>query len=117
MGPLSPDLRQRIVETYEAGGVTQAALADRFKVGKASVERLVRLKRDTGALAPKPHAGGRTAQITEADRETLLATFARAPDTRQADLADAFAADGRPVSQQTVSRALRRLGITRKKSP
>lgn len=116
MAPLSPDLRQRIVETYDAGGVTQAALADRFQVGKASVERLVRLKRDTGSLDPKPHGGGRVAQITDADRAALLATFERAPDTRQADLADHFAAEGRPVSQQTVSRALRRLGITRKKS-
>ncbi len=92
------------------------AVAERFQVSEATVERLLRLKRDTGSLDPKPHAGGRTAQITEADREALLATFERAPDTRQADLADQFAADGRPVSQQTVSRALRRLGITRKKS-
>lgn len=117
MKALSVDLRQRIVDAYHDGEGTQAALADRFRVGKASVERLVRLKRETGALAAKPHGGGRTAHITEADREDLLATFERAPDTRQSDLADRFAAEGRPVSQQTVSRALRRLAITRKKSP
>ncbi len=117
MKPLSLDLRRRIVDAYDAAEGTQAALAARFRVGQATVERLVRLRRETGALKARPHGGGRAAQITEADRDGLLASFEKEPDLRQMDLADRFAAEGRPVSQQTVSRALRRLGITRKKSP
>jgi transposase len=117
MQALSLDLRHRIVDAYDAGEGSQATLAARFRVGQATVERLVRRRRETGSVEPRPHGGGRTPRITETDRDDLLAAFENEPDLRQADLADRFAAKGRPVSQQTVSRALRRLGITRKKSP
>ncbi len=116
MKPLSLDLRHRIVAAYERRGSTQAQIAQRFEVGQATVERLVRLKRETGSLDPKPHAGGPTLRVTEADREPLIQTFGQEPDVRQQDLADRFAAKGRPMSRATVGRALKRLGVTRKKS-
>jgi transposase len=117
MNPLSPDLRKRIITAYENNEGSQAELAERFKVGKASVERLVRLKRETGSIEPRPHAGGTPRRITEADRVRLIEDFEREPDLRQADIAARLTEEGRPVSQRTVSRALRRLGITRKKRP
>ena len=106
MKPLSLDLRRRIVRAYERGEGTQAQIAQRFEVGRATVERLVRLQRETGALDPKPHAGGAQPRITEADRESLIETFEREPDLRQEDLADRLTAEGRPVSRATVGRAL-----------
>lgn len=115
MKPLSPDLRLRIIDAYENQEGTQADLAARFKVGQASVERLVRLKRETGSIEPRPHAGGTPPRITEDDRARLIEDFEREPDLRQADLAERFTEEGRPLSQQAVSRGLRRLGITRKK--
>jgi len=115
MKALSPDLRQRIIDAYERGEGSQAQIAQRFSVGKASVERLVRLKRETGSLAARPHAGGRTILITEADRVRLLKEFEQEPDLRQEDLAERFTQEGRPVSRRTVGRALNRLSITRKK--
>lgn len=117
MKPLSLDLRRRIVAAYERDDGTQAQLAQRFEVGQATVERLVRLKRETGRLTPKPHAGGTDPQITEADRASLEEALEREPDLRQQDLADRFAAAGRPMSRATVGRALARMRITRKKSP
>jgi len=117
MKALSLDLRQRIVEAYERGESTQADIARRFSVGQASVERLLRLKRETGSLAARPHAGGRTILITEADRVRLIEEFEQDPDLRQEDLAERFTQEGRPVSRRTVGRALGRLSITRKKRP
>lgn len=116
MKALSLDLRQRIVDAYENEEGTQAQLAERFKVGIATIERLVRLKRETGSVAPRPHGGGRTARIGEQDRPGLLDAFEQEPDLTQQELAERFTAEGRPVSQQTVSRALKHLKITRKKS-
>ena len=58
--PLSIDLRQRIIKAYEAGGVTQQQVAERFDVGIASVVRLLARKRATGGLEPKPNVGGRS---------------------------------------------------------
>ena len=55
---LSLDLRRRIIDAYDNGEGTQARLARRFKVGKATVERLVRLRRETGSVEPRPHGGG-----------------------------------------------------------
>ncbi|GAB4266219.1 MAG: hypothetical protein Kow00122_20880 [Thermoleophilia bacterium] len=44
--------------------------------------------------------------------------FREEPDLTQQELAERFTEEtGQPVSQQTISRSLRRLGITRKKSP
>lgn len=115
MNPLSLDLRQRIVQAYEDEEGSQAELARRFMVSESTVERLVRLKRETGSVEAKPHAGGTACRISEADRERLLADFEAEPDLRQEDIAARLAAEGRPVSQPTVSRALKRLGITFKK--
>lgn len=116
MKPLSLDLRQRIVQAYEDKEGSQAKLARRFKVSESSVERLIRLKRQTGSLEAKSHAGGFGPRITEGDRERLLADFEQEPDLRQEDIAARLAAEGRSVSQPTVSRALKRLGITFKKN-
>lgn len=117
MKPLSLDIRLRIAQAYEQGEGTQAQIARRFKVGKATVERLVRLKRVTGSLVPRPHRGGHALRITDGDRERLLTDLEREPDLRQQDLAERLTREGRPVSRRTVGRSLERLAITRKKSP
>jgi transposase len=50
---LSPDFRQRIISTYEAGEQSIKDIAERFKVSKDTVENLLRLQRETGSLAPR----------------------------------------------------------------
>lgn len=117
MRPLSPDLRHRIAPAYERGEGSQRQIAERFSVGKATVERLVRLQRETGTLEPKPHAGGQSPRLGEADRADLLGAFAKDPDLSQQQIADRFSEQGRPMSQAAVSRGLSRLAITRKKRP
>ena len=117
MKALSLDLRSRLLAAFDEDTPTQAALAQRFRVSEATVSRLLSLRRATGSIAPKSHGGGAAARITGDDRARLLADFEREPDLTQEDLAERFTAEGRPVSQQAVSRALRRLLITRKKRP
>ena len=97
MKPLSIDLRKRIVEAFEQGEGSRSTLAARFGVGEATVQRLLRLKRTTGSLQPKP-SGGST------------------PIVSQDELAQRFEQEtGQTISQPTVSRVLKRLEITRKK--
>ena len=115
MKALASDLRERIVQACERGDATQQEIANRFFVGTATVERLLRLKRETGSLAPKPHAGGIAPCLCESDRANLLEAFKNDPDLTQQQIADRFSAQGRPMTQPAVSRALARLGITRKK--
>lgn len=112
------DLRQRIVQAYKRGQGSQRMLAQRFCVSRSSVERLLKHERQTGSVAPKPHGGGRAPIVQENDRETIKEWLRDEPDLIQQQVAERFTAHtSRTVSQQTISRSLRRLEITRKKSP
>src|SRR5947208_3321840 len=59
-GPLSNDLRERIIAAWQSrqyGSWEQ--IADTFRVGRATVDRLIRRFRMTGSVDPAPHGGGR----------------------------------------------------------
>ena len=86
-------------------------------VGRASLVRWRALKRDTGALGPRPSAGGTPYAVTEAGQAMLRGWIADDPSTAQHVMADRLAAAGQPpVCQQTVGRTLARMEYTRKKS-
>lgn len=116
MRPYSEDLRWRVVSAV-AGGMPREDVAWRFAVSVPTIERWLRLKRETGGLAPKPVPG------PEAVKTNAL--VAALPE-RLAARADATLAEhcswwrevaGVEVSTATMSRALARLDWTRKKRP
>lgn len=115
---LSLDLRQRIVEAYERGEGSQRALAARFAVGKATVERLLKRKRETGSVSPKAQRHGPLPIVTAEHHTLIEAWLSQCCDMTQQELADRFTEQtGRRVSQRTMSRVLARMEETRKKSP
>ena len=115
--PLSLDLRRRIVRAYLDGEASQQEVARRFDVNEATVMRLVARHRATGSVEPTPQQHGPPARIQPEDAERLEHWLEENPSLTQAELARRFSeTTGTPVSQQTVSRGLRRHAITRKKS-
>ena len=115
MKPLSLDLRKRIVEAFEQGEGSRRTLSTRFGVGEATVQRLLRLKRTTGSLEPKP-SGGSTPIVSEEVLPRFVAWLDEDCDLTQDELAQRFEQEtGQAISQPTVSRVLKRLEITRKK--
>ena len=54
MKAYSLDLRKKIVETYETGGITQRELATRFRVSLNFIVTLLRRVRRDQTFAPKP---------------------------------------------------------------
>ena len=115
--PLSMDLRQRIVAAYQAGEGTFDDLAARFHVGRATVNRLLGLKRRTGGLQPAPHGGGVPPKIGEADQERLRALVDERKDATAQELTDAYSARfGVQLGRSSMVRALKRAGVTVKKS-
>lgn len=115
--PLSVDLRKRVVAAYEAGGVTRQEAADLFQVGRATVNRLVRRYRATGSVNPDPHGGGREPKFDEKGERVLRKLVKVRPDATIPELVEFyFEKVGVAVSPSTMSRALARLGFTRKKS-
>lgn len=114
--PLSLDLRQRIVEAYLSGEGFQSDIAERFRVSENTVSRLVRRHRKTGSIAPTPQRRGPELRIRDEHAPLLETWLAEDSSLTQAELAHRFSeTTGRSVSQQSVSRALSRLKITRKK--
>jgi transposase len=115
--PLSEDLRLRVVRAWDAEKTSYAELAERFQIGEASVSRILRLHRETGGVEPRPHGGGNPARIQDDELSALHALVDANADATQQELAELwFIATGNDVSRSGMSRALRRAGITRKKS-
>ena len=113
MKPYSMDLRERVVAACDEGGATRERIAARFSVSVSWIRDLLKRRRETGSIAPKPRGGGR-APAFDAEAGTRLRQAVRAED--DATLAELAAASGVVCSPAAVYRALRRLDITRKKS-
>ena len=114
--PLSLDLRERIIAAYECGEGTQKSLSSRFRVGEASVRRLVRLKRETGGLSPrKSKVLSVPPKIDGAGLELLRGFLEQQPDLTNWELKERLGEAGIETSTSGVSRALKKLGWTRKK--
>jgi transposase len=112
MAAYSMDLRVRVAAACEEGTETRAEIAERFAVSESWLRRLLQRRRETGSLAPKPHGGGQPPAFDAAAADRLRRAVAAAPDATLRELARASAV---PCSTSAVDRALRRLGITRKK--
>jgi transposase len=114
---LSNDLRRRIVAAYQAGEGTLEEIAERFAVGTASVTRLLRLDRETGSIHPKTYTRTAEGRVRTQDIPQLQNWLTENPSLTQDDLAQRYEQEtGRTVSQRTISRVLKKAGITRKKS-
>ena len=101
----SVDLREAAVRYYKAGH-TLAETAESFNVSKSAVSVWVQKYEDTGDLHNKPLNRG----FRKIDPEKLKEYVENHPDDTQQEIADAF-----KCSNQAVSKALKRNGITRKK--
>lgn len=114
MGPLSVDLRVRIVEAYENREGSVRELAERFKVAPATVQNYRDLYRSTGAVWPRAHGGGRERKI---DEGLLGQLFAEKNTWTLDELATEYARrhGGDRVARSTMSQAVRRIEWTRKK--
>src|SRR4051812_32215443 len=112
MTPYSQDLRQRVLDTVRRGEGSLRQIARRSLVSVSFVTRLLRNHRDTGALEPKPQGGGNPDVLTPEDLERLRELIRQQPD---ATLQECRQRLGVSCSLMTISRALGRLGLPRKK--
>jgi transposase len=110
------ELRSRIVQAV-ARGVPRAEVAEVFAVSRRTISRYVAQARRGQSLTPR-QSPGRPPAISPDQAATLHAQVAAHPDATLADHCAVWEReqDGR-VSVATMSRAIRALGITVKKSP
>jgi transposase len=112
MKAYSIDLRERVVAACDAGDATRERIAARFSVSVIWIRKLLRRRRETGSIEPKPRGGGRAPAFDGAAAGRLREAV-RADD--DATLKELARAAGVSCCASAVHRALARLGVTRKK--
>jgi transposase len=116
MQPYSLDLRERVVKAYEQGKGSIAEIAQMFNVGQTFVKKMLRLKRETHDLSPRPHAGGKHPTLSTKDLALLRARVRQQSDVSLVELQAHLQQQAQvSVHIATISRALSQLGLPRKK--
>lgn len=112
-GPLPIELRERVVAAYSRGGKTLEDVASTFDVGTATIKRWRVRLRDRGSLEADQTGKAPPRKVTPDNLRVLLE---ERPDATLAELANTYSGRfGILVSTGSISRALKRAGITRKK--
>lgn len=116
MKAYSLDLRQKVLAAALRGDRTIREVAALFGVGTSFVNKLLDLHRRGQDIAPRPHGGGYPARLLPRHEKLLRSRVRRQKDATLEELCDHLAEQaGLSVSVSTVSRALIRHGLGRKK--
>ena len=113
----SIDLRQKIVDAYDRGGVSQRNLAQQFGVDKSFVQKLLRQRRETGSIKPKSRGGKTPPKLNEEHQAILVELVEAKNDSTLEELRDqVHELTGVRVGITTIHNTLTRRGITFKKN-
>jgi len=117
MGKPHPvELRERAVVLVEQGN-THTEAARRLCVSIKFVNDMVRLRRETGLLEPKPQGNPGRGKLTGV-KDWVQGRIAAQPDLTIDELtAELGAEHGLEVHRSSVGRLLHRLGLSHKKRP
>ena len=115
--PYSQDLRDRVLDAIEKGGMSRRSAAERFEIGESSaIKWMERLER-TGSRTTA-QMGGYKPRKLDPHREFLEAARAAKPDVTLQALCDRLLAErGVTADTSMMSRFFRRFGVTFKKRP
>ncbi len=116
MKPHPIELRERIISAVDQQEGTVVEIAETFEIGERYVYKLLRLRRETGSVEPRPHGGGASAKLSEKQLLKLGGLVAQRPEATLGELRDQLKKTERvEVSTSTISRALAAMELTLKK--
>ena len=109
----SYDLRRKVIEAIELDGLKKSEASEIFHLSRNTIDQWLKRKAATGDYRAKVYQpSGGAAKITD---WSAFRSFAYAHQGKtQAEMAALWP---EPISQRTISRALKKIGFTRKKSP
>jgi transposase len=117
MKAYSLDLRQRVVAAYEAGQTTIKDVAERFSVGATFVKKMLKQKRDQGAVQAPAHGGGKKRSLDEQNLKVLRGWLKKEPDLTLRQLQEKLLSEKKKsVSIAALGVSLQRERLTRKKN-
>lgn len=107
----SYDFRQKVLQALELDGFKKSEVSQLFHISRNTIDLWLKRKAATGDVAVKPRQAASPRQkITDWEKFRL---FAKAhEDKTQVEMAALWESD---ISDRTISRALAKLGWTRKK--
>jgi transposase len=111
MRAYSSDLRERVFGDSDAG-MPSKAVAEKYDVSRAWVDRLKQRRRETGEIAPRAQRYGPHPKLGP-QLHRLADLIQEQPDRTLAELQEALEV---AVSLPTIWRAVKRLGFTVKKT-
>ena len=116
MDPYSIDLRQRIVDAHHNKEGSVREVAQRFKIAPKTVQNYLKLERETGSVAPRPHGGGPARKLDEVGVQQVRTLLKEKNDQTLDELAQQMAARHQvQIRRSTLHDAVARAGMTRKK--
>ncbi len=107
----SYDFRQKVMQAIELDGLKKCEASELFNISRNTINLWCQRKAETGDVEVKPRPTSRPQQkIT--DWEKFRAFAKEHEDKTQVQMAQLWEGD---ISSRTISRALQKLGLTRKK--
>ena len=111
--PYSYDLRKKVIEAIELNGMKRSEASEYFNISRNTINLWLQRKAQTGDFQPKVReCQPKTRKIN--DWEKFRAFVETHGDKTQVEMAQLW--DGE-ISDRTISRALKKIGFTRKKRP
>ena len=116
MKAYSLDLRQKIVDTYKAGGISQRQLAKRFCVTLGFIEKLLKQYRETGNIAPKVRTQQTPSKLNQQQLNVLKEIVEAKNDATLSEIREQLKEHtGITIGISTVDRMLKKMEIRFKK--
>lgn len=117
MKAYSLDFRQKILDTYNRGGISQRQLAKRFCVTLSFIEKLLKQSRETGSIAPKIRTQQTPPKLNEQQLNVLFEIVEAKNDATLSEIREQLKEKaGITIGISTVDRMLQKREISLKKN-
>lgn len=109
--PYSDDFRQKVMEAIELNGFKKSEVSQMFNISRNTIHLWFQRKAETGEVKPKPRPVS-TQKGKISDWEKFRDFVKAHGDKTQKEMAELWEGE---ISQRTISRALEKIGQSRKK--
>ncbi len=117
MKPYSIDFRQKIIEVWQAEKFSIRKLAQRFRVAKSFIQKLIKQHQETGDIRPLPQGGSPPSKLNSEQLVTLVEILEKNNDATLEELCDLLhKATGVRVGKTTMGRLSQTLNYSVKKN-
>lgn len=116
MKAYSLDLRQKIIDSYVQGEISQRQLAKRFRVALSFVEKLLKQYRESGSIAPKVRIQQTPTKLNQEQLNLLSSIVSDNNDATLDELRILLEQkSGILIGRSTLDRMLKKLNLNLKK--